>query len=109
MTETVEITITGVLSSNFIRSIVDFYPLVMPTVLEEAPSETGWSHEVMINYTYDLLNRLTQASYNHGRVFDYNYDAVGNVLTHTVDMGPGNPVVTNYQYDVANRVEYVDE
>jgi YD repeat-containing protein len=30
-------------------------------------------------------------------------------LTKTVDLGPGAPVITNYQYDIANRLEYVDD
>jgi RHS repeat-associated protein len=52
---------------------------------------------------------LRQANYNDGRQFDYTYDAVGNRLTQTVDLGQGNPVVTNYQYDTANRLEYVND
>jgi RHS repeat-associated protein len=55
------------------------------------------------------LSRLRQANYNDGRQFDYTYDAVGNRLTQTVDLGQGNPVVTNYQYDTANRLEYVND
>ncbi|HEB85482.1 MAG TPA: hypothetical protein ENI68_00460, partial [Gammaproteobacteria bacterium] len=37
-----------------------------------------------VSYTYDNLNRLTEASYNNGQqVIAYTYDAVGNILSRT--------------------------
>jgi len=39
----------------------------------------------IIDYTYDPLNRLTQASYNDGSYYAYTYDAVGNRLTETTE------------------------
>lgn len=38
-----------------------------------------------IEYTYDPLNRLTQASYDDGSYYTYTYDAVGNRLTQTTE------------------------
>ncbi|RLC70876.1 MAG: RHS repeat protein, partial [Chloroflexi bacterium] len=32
----------------------------------------------VISYTYDPLNRLTDAAYSTGEQFEYQYDAVGN-------------------------------
>jgi YD repeat-containing protein len=32
----------------------------------------------VITYTYDPLNRLTDATYSNGQRFQYAYDAVGN-------------------------------
>jgi RHS repeat-associated protein len=52
--------------------------------------------------------RLRQASYSNGRQFEYTYDAVGNRSSQMVDLGPGEQVETTYQYDHANRLEYVD-
>jgi RHS repeat-associated protein len=52
-----------------------------------------------IDYAYDPLYRLTNATYSHGAVFTYTYDATGNRLTQTT--------VTNttvYTYDDANRL-----
>jgi hypothetical protein len=62
----------------------------------------------MINYTYDPLNRMRQAAYSYGRQFNYDYDVVGNTITQTMDLGPGDPVITAYQYDHANRLMYVN-
>ena len=50
-------------------------------------------------WTYDSLNRLTQATYPNGDVTGYTYDGVGNRLTHTV-----NGVTTTNTYDSANRM-----
>ncbi|MFZ2095373.1 MAG: SBBP repeat-containing protein, partial [Anaerolineales bacterium] len=108
MTETIEITVTGVISNTLIGSTLNFFPVAPPSSGTTTLAESGWSHVIVINYTYDPLNRLHQAAYNIGRQFDYTYDAVGNRLTQSVDPGPGNPVVTNYQYDYANRLTYVN-
>jgi len=34
-----------------------------------------------VNYTYDDLNRLTDASYGGGAHIEYQYDAIGNLTT----------------------------
>src|ERR1035441_6426551 len=36
-----------------------------------------------IIYSYDSLNRLTNADYGNGSVISYTYDAAGNRLTYT--------------------------
>jgi len=105
LTDTVEITVTGVVSGTLF--------LVVETAVEEemlletlavAGSEQ-WSHELTIVYSYDPLQRLAEASYSDGRSFVYEYDAVGNRMSETADLGPGNPLPTvNYTYDPANRL-----
>ena len=61
-----------------------------------------------INYTYDPLNRLTNANYSgaYTYTFVYAYDAVGNctVQTRTIT----NTQVTNYTYDAANCLTNAD-
>lgn len=51
------------------------------------------------NYTYDKLNRLTNATYSDGTYETYTYDAMGNRLTMTTAAG-----TTNYKYDSDNRL-----
>ena len=46
-----------------------------------------------ITYTYDDLNRLTQAVYTNGTTITYTYDKLGNRLGLTVV--PGNNCTTN--------------
>ena len=41
-----------------------------------------------IAYTYDSLNRLSQAAYADGTVITYTYDAAGNRLTQATTGGP---------------------
>ncbi|MCI0555384.1 MAG: hypothetical protein L0287_30945 [Anaerolineae bacterium] len=56
-----------------------------------------------IDYTYDALNRLTDAVYSDGRNFGYIYDAAGNVLELQQNLGPGT-VTTTYTYNTANEL-----
>jgi len=77
-------------------------------MVDMVQSETSWSHEVTISYTHDPLNRLREADYSDSRQFEYTYDSVGNIISQTVDISPGEPVTTVYQYDTANRLTYVD-
>ena len=56
-----------------------------------------------IVYTYDGLERLTDADYSTGEIYDYEYDPVGNRLKQIID---GD--TTSYQYDAANRLDSVD-
>lgn len=51
------------------------------------------------NYTYDKLNRLTNAAYSDGNYETYTYDAMGNRLTLTTKTG-----TINYKYDSDNRL-----
>jgi YD repeat-containing protein len=37
-----------------------------------------------VTYQYDPLGRVTQATYQDGRVVSYTYDAAGNLATVTV-------------------------
>jgi RHS repeat-associated protein len=55
-----------------------------------------------IAYTYDPLGRLTGANYSDGSFFHYSYDAVGNRLSQTTQVG-----TVNYVYDDANRLASV--
>ena len=60
-------------------------------------------YSVVIDYTYDPLQRLTAADYSTGEFFHYSYDPVGNRLTQDTLAG------TNlYTYDIANRLIDVD-
>jgi len=61
------------------------------------------SGPVTINYVYDPLYRLTEANYSDGRSFGYQYDAVGNVLQYTQNLG-GSTVTTTYNYNNANQL-----
>ena len=65
------------------------------------------SGSVIINYTYDLLYRLTAADYSTSDYYHYTYDAVGNRLSQTSMVG-GLSSTVNYTYDIANRLESVD-
>jgi RHS repeat-associated protein len=63
--------------------------------------------ETTIEYTYDLLNRLTRANYSTGDFYAYTYDAVGNRLTQDSSvLGLSSPV--SYTYDIANRLTDVN-
>lgn len=55
--------------------------------------------EQTIDYSYDPLNRLTNASYDDGTSYAYTYDAVGNRLTETK-----GETIDQYTYDEANRL-----
>jgi RHS repeat-associated protein len=76
-------------------------PTPTATATESAAAES--SGPVTIDYTYDALNRLTDAIYSNGMAFYYSYDAAGNVLAYTrvVD---GISTVTIYTYDDANQL-----
>jgi len=54
----------------------------------------------VIEYDYDKLYRLTEASYSTGELYEYAYDPVGNRLKQVID---GD--TTAYLYDAANRLE----
>ncbi len=62
---------------------------------------------MIITYSYDPLNRLTNAIYSSGPAFTYTLDAVGNRLTQTALLD-GMPETTAYLYDHANRLSNVD-
>lgn len=58
---------------------------------------------MIITYDYDPLYRLTSATYSDGRSFGYQYDAVGNALQYTQNLG-GSAVTTTYNYNNANQL-----
>jgi YD repeat-containing protein len=45
---------------------------------------SGFTANVSATYEYDALNRLSKATYQDGRVIQYSYDAVGNLVGITV-------------------------
>jgi RHS repeat-associated protein len=57
----------------------------------------------VIDYTYDSLDRLRNASYSNGVNFTYLYDKVGNRTSQTI-----NAATTLYVYDIANRLTSVN-
>jgi YD repeat-containing protein len=61
----------------------------------------------VIEYQYDGLYRLTEASYSTGELFRYDYDPVGNREAMTVTTPLSGTGVTTYTYDAANRLTYV--
>jgi YD repeat-containing protein len=63
--------------------------------------------ERVIEYQYDGLYRLTEASYSTGERFEYDYDAVGNRQTMTVTTPLSGTEVITYTYDACNRLTYV--
>jgi RHS repeat-associated protein len=64
--------------------------------------------EQEILYTYDSLNRLTAADYSSGIFYHYSYDAAGNRLSQEMALN-GEPIMTDYTYDDANRLTQVGE
>ena len=67
------------------------------------PAEVVYASTV-ITYTYDALNRLTQAEYSDGTSYEYEYDAVGNRTMMTSTTSLSGTVVTTFTYDTANRL-----
>jgi RHS repeat-associated protein len=107
LTGTVEVTVTEVLSPTLQEEAVSI-EAVLAALLETLPSapqalEDQEDGALTIVYEYDPLNRLTSATYSDGRYFEYTYDSVGNRLSEATDSG-----TVEYDYDVANRLEYVD-
>jgi RHS repeat-associated protein len=60
-----------------------------------------------IDYDYDPLYRLTNATYSNGNSYTYTYDASGNRLTQDSTIN-GIPSTVNYEYDDANRLSTVN-
>jgi RHS repeat-associated protein len=52
------------------------------------------------SFTYDALNRLTQATNPESGIFQFSYDANGNLLVKTDARG----ITTTHSYDALNRV-----
>jgi YD repeat-containing protein len=59
---------------------------------------------VTIDYIYDPLNRLTDATYSNGKTFSYTYDSNSNVLEYIYDPSTSAPIATTYTYDFANQL-----
>ncbi len=79
-------------------------PLNFLPVSYNLPAPQQQSSSLIIDYTYDPLNRLIAADYSDGRNFAYTYDAAGNVLELEQNLGPGT-IITAYTYDEANQLE----
>ncbi|PKO16677.1 MAG: hypothetical protein CVU39_07585 [Chloroflexi bacterium HGW-Chloroflexi-10] len=67
------------------------------------PGGQGSMRTTSIDYEYDPLYRLTEANYNDGSYYHYEYDSVGNRLTETTQ-----DATKTYAYDIANRLTSVD-
>ena len=65
--------------------------------------QVGAPPDVIIEYTYDDLNRLRNASYSSGLDYTYIYDKVGNRTSQTI-----NGISTYYTYDIANQLANVN-
>ena len=52
-------------------------------------------------YVYDSMNRLTEVSRDGALLRSYGYDALGN---RTIMADAGSGAVTNYEYDLLNRL-----
>lgn len=64
----------------------------------------------VIEYSYDPLGRLTAADYRDGSYFYYTYDVAGNRTRQEACIGSScSPVITDYAYDYAQRLESVNE
>ena len=55
-------------------------------------------------YTYDKINRIDTVKGADNGVTDYDYDAVGNLIKTKF----GNGVIENQQYDLLNRLTYLE-
>lgn len=103
-------------SSSFIDQVVSFWQRVVDCVsrllawdittvaAQGSDAQTTQSSSLpvtSISYTYDGLDRLTQAAYASGET--YTYDKVGNRTSQT---NPGGTV--NYTYNATNRLTSVN-
>ena len=71
-------------------------------VLPEPQQEPQEHLTRTITYTYDPLHRLTGAEYSTGERFEYQYDALSNVMVMTETITA--TIVTHYTYNAANRL-----
>jgi RHS repeat-associated protein len=74
-----------------------------PSITPSATPPPPPSGPIIINYIYDPLNRLTEANYDNGDYYHYNYDAAGNRETQATFLS-GLLTNTTYDYDNANRL-----
>lgn len=68
-----------------------------------APAFQGQTLTRVIDYSYDPLNRLVQASYSTGELFQYTYDAVGSTLEYSRTLA-GLTTDTAYTYNAAYQL-----
>jgi RHS repeat-associated protein len=68
-----------------------------------APQLQGALVTRIIDYSYDPLNRLAEASYSTGELFQYTYNAVGSTLEYSRTLA-GLTTVTAYTYDPAYQL-----
>ncbi len=58
--------------------------------------------QLVIQYTYDPLSRLTDAAYSNGQHFQYAYDPLGDRMVQTETIT--STVVTTYTYDAVSQL-----
>ena len=85
--------------------MIKFTSILKPLILTTGLILTPMSHAV--DYSYDSLNRLIQASYPTGQTIVYTYDAVGNLLSVTLIDNQSNQTDTENQ--VATAADTVKE
>ncbi len=87
-------------------------PTAMPALsategVTPGPSPIPGLEQTIIDYTYDPLNRLTDADYSTGLSYAYTYDQVGNRLSQETTASGLQPIISNSTYDDANRLSTV--
>ncbi len=91
-------------------------PTLTPTAtVTPGPTPLPGLEQTIIDYTYDPLNRLTDADYSTGVSYQYVYDAVGNRLSQQTTVlslepalnGSEGSTVSHSTYDDANRLSTV--
>jgi RHS repeat-associated protein len=93
-------TATPSLKYVYLPLILKSYSLSYPKPISPKPNTSVFfPGSRTINYTYDALNRLTQAAYSDGDTVSYAYDPMGNRTSMTV-----NGTTTTYTYDAADRL-----
>jgi RHS repeat-associated protein len=97
--DTATLSVTGTPEAQIQPSAlkVSLGEMLLTSALQSAGK--SWS----ITYTYDPLNRLTAANYSNSDYYHYTYDAVGNRLGQSSQVG-GVQTTTAYTYDNANRL-----
>src|SRR5690606_2464700 len=64
-------------------------------------SSSTFGNVHVLEYTYDVLDRLQGVKYQGSTRYSYDYDARGNIVKVTDNV---NNVITYYTYDLADRM-----
>jgi RHS repeat-associated protein len=90
----------GRLTDILTRNLAGDTLLSVSYVLDAAGNRVQMADdEGITNYTYDIVNRLTRATYPDGSFQQFTYDAAGNRKSLTDGAG-----TTNYAYDESDRL-----